>query len=237
MGHGNVNKGHHPEGGEMTKILVIDDEPDLVRFVRRALEAEGYQVLTTTNGLDGIRLALTERPDLIVLDLVMPGVHGEAVLSAVMAQDPGLRVLILSATGDVQLRISCLEQGAVDFLAKPFAVRELIVRVRSRLRENSGSRRRDILQVGNIALDLQARQLLVDGKPTVLSQREFLLLLHLMRNADAVCTRQELLSEVWGYDFDPATNVVDVCIGRLRAKLRPDLIVTVRNVGYQLQSA
>jgi DNA-binding response OmpR family regulator len=221
----------------MTKILVIDDEPDLVRFVRRALEAEGYQVLTSTNGLDGIRLALTERPDLVVLDLVMPGVHGEAVLSAVMAQDPGLRVLILSATGDVQLRISCLEQGAVDFLAKPFAVRELIVRVRSRLRESAGSRRRDILQVGNIALDLQARQLLVDGKPTVLSQREFLLLLHLMRNADAVCSRQELLSEVWGYDFDPATNVVDVCIGRLRAKLRPDLIVTVRNVGYQLQSA
>jgi DNA-binding response OmpR family regulator len=86
-------------------------------------------------------------------------------------------------------------------------------------------------------LDLQARQLLVDGKPTVLSQREFLLLLHLMRNANAVCSRQELLSEVWGYDFDPATNVVDVCIGRLRAKLRPDLIVTVRNVGYQLQSA
>jgi DNA-binding response OmpR family regulator len=221
----------------MTKILVIDDEPDLVRFVRRALEAEGYQVLTSTNGLDGIRLALTERPDLVVLDLVMPGVHGEAVLSAVMAQDPGLRVLILSATGDVQLRISCLEQGAVDFLAKPFAVRELIVRVRSRLQENATSRRRDILQVGNIALDLQARQLLIDGKPTVLSQREFLLLLHLMRNANAVCTRQELLSEVWGYDFDPATNVVDVCIGRLRAKLRPDLIVTVRNVGYQLQSA
>lgn len=221
----------------MTKILVIDDEPDLVRFVRRALETEGYQVLTSTNGLDGIRLALTERPDLVVLDLVMPGVHGEAVLSAVMAQDPGLRVLILSATGDVQLRIACLEEGAVDFLAKPFAVRELIARVRSRLQENSTSRRRDILQVGNIALDLQARQLLVDGKPTVLSQREFLLLLHLMRNANAVCTRQELLSEVWGYDFDPATNVVDVCIGRLRAKLRPDLIVTVRNVGYQLQSA
>jgi DNA-binding response OmpR family regulator len=221
----------------MTKILVIDDEPDLVRFVRRALETEGYQVLTSANGHDGIRLALTERPDLVVLDLIMPGVNGEAVLSALMAQDPGLRVLILSATGDVQLRISCLEQGAVDFLAKPFAVRELIVRVRTRLQENIAARRRDILQVGNIVLDLQARQLLVDGKPTVLSQREFLLLLHLMRNANAVCSRQELLSEVWGYDFDPATNVVDVCIGRLRAKLRPDLILTVRNVGYQLQSA
>jgi DNA-binding response OmpR family regulator len=221
----------------MAKILVIDDEPDLVRFVQRALEAEGYQVITSTNGLDGIRLALTELPDLVVLDLIMPGIRGEAVLSALMAQNPGLRVLILSATGDVRLRISCLENGAVDFVAKPFAVRELMARVHNRLQDKPASKRRDILRVGNIVLDLQAHQLLVDGKPTALSQREFLLLLHLMRNPDAVCSRQELLSEVWGYAFDPATNVVDVCIGRLRAKLRPDLIMTVRNVGYQIQSA
>ncbi|MGY4768795.1 response regulator transcription factor [Kribbella sp. CWNU-51] len=221
----------------MTKILVIDDEPDLVRFVRRALEAEGYQVLTSTNGLDGIRLALDQQPALIVLDLVMPGMHGEAVLSALMAQDSAFRVLVLSATGDVQLRIGCLEQGAVDFLAKPFAVRELIARVRGRLGEDTAHRQKNRLRVGDIVLDLEARQLLVDGRPTVLSKREFLLLRHLMRNADVVCSRQELLSEVWGYDFDPATNVVDVCVGRLRSKVRPDLIVTVRNVGYQLQSA
>src|SRR4051794_30829970 len=215
----------------MTKILLIDDEPDLVRFVRRALETEGYQVLTATNGLDGIRLALTELPDLVMLDLIMPGIHGEAVLSALMAQNPDLRVLILSATGDIQLRISCLEQGAVDFVAKPFAVRELMARVHSRLQEHTTPKRRAILRVGSIVLDLQTHQLLIEGEPTMLPQREFLLLLHLMRNADAVCSRQELLSEVWGYDFDPATNVVDVCIGRLRAKLRPDLIMTVRNVG------
>ena len=221
----------------MTKILVIDDEPDLVRFVRRALEAEGYQVLTSTNGLDGIRLALEEQPALIVLDLLMPGMHGEAVLSALIAQDSALRVVVLSATADVQLRIGCLEQGAVDFLAKPFAVRELIARVRGRLGEDTAHRRKNRLRVGDMVLDLEARQLLVDGRPTVLSKREFLLLRHLMRNADVVCSRQELLSEVWGYDFDPATNVVDVCVGRLRSKVRPDLIVTVRNVGYQLQSA
>jgi DNA-binding response OmpR family regulator len=221
----------------MTKILVIDDEPDLVKFVRAALETESYRVLTATNGVDGIKLALTEQPDLVVLDLIMPGIPGEAVLTALMTQDPTPRVMILSATGDVPLRISCLESGAVDFLAKPFAIRELLARVRSRLRDHSVAPRRETLQVGGIVLDLRARQLLVDDKPTALSQREFLLLLHLMRNADTVCSRQELLSEVWGYDFDPATNVVDVCIGRLRAKLRPDLIVTVRNVGYQLQSA
>ncbi|GAA1607102.1 MULTISPECIES: response regulator transcription factor [Kribbella] len=221
----------------MTKILVIDDEPDLIRFVRRALEAEGYQVLGSTDGLGGLRLALEQQPALIVLDLVMPGMHGEAVLSALLAQDSGFRVLILSATADVHLRIGCLEQGAVDFLAKPFAIRELIARVRGRLGEDASSRRKNQLRVGDLILDLEARQLLVDGRPTVLPKREFLLLRYLMRNPDAVCSRQELLSEVWGYDFDPSTNVVDVCVGRLRSKIRPELILTVRNVGYQLQSA
>jgi len=221
----------------MTKILVIDDEPDLIRFVRRALEAEGYQVLSSTDGLGGLRLALEQHPALIVLDLVMPGMHGEAVLSALLSQDSAYRVLILSATADVQLRIGCLEQGAVDFLAKPFAIRELIARVRGRLGEDAANRRKNRLRVGDLVLDLEARQLMIDGRPTVLSKREFLLLRHLMRNADVVCSRQELLSEVWGYDFDPSTNVVDVCVGRLRSKIRPDLIVTVRNVGYQLQSA
>jgi DNA-binding response OmpR family regulator len=221
----------------MTRILVIDDEPDLVRFVRRALETEGYQVLTATNGLEGLRLALDQQPALIVLDLVMPGMHGQAVLSALLAQDPSYRVLILSAAADVQLRIGCLEQGAVDFLAKPFAVRELIARVRGRLGEDASNRRPNRLRVGDVVLDLETRQLVIDGRPTVLAKREFLLLRHLMRNPDIVCSRQELLSEVWGYDFDPSTNVVDVCVRRLRSKVRPDLIVTVRNVGYQLQTA
>jgi len=205
--------------------------------VRRALETEGYQVLTATNGLEGLRLALDQQPALIVLDLVMPGMHGQAVLSALLAQDPSYRIIILSAVADVQLRIGCLEQGAVDFLAKPFAVRELIARVRGRLGEDASNRRPNRLRVGDVVLDLETRQLVIDGRPTVLAKREFLLLRHLMRNPDIVCSRQELLSEVWGYDFDPSTNVVDVCVRRLRSKVRPDLIVTVRNVGYQLQTA
>jgi DNA-binding response OmpR family regulator len=224
----------------MTRILVVDDEPDLLRFVRRALEAEGYRVQTAADGAEGLRLALTTEPDLIVLDLLMPGVDGQAVLSAVLAHDPEMRVLVLSATADVQARIACLERGAVDFLAKPFAVRELLARVRSRLRPDingNGSHAADVLRAGGITLDLRARRIQVDGRAIELSQREFLLLQHLMRNANAVCSRQELLSEVWGYDFDPATNVVDVCVGRLRAKMRKDVIQTVRNVGYQLQGA
>ncbi|MBB5788942.1 response regulator transcription factor [Jiangella mangrovi] len=222
----------------MTRILVIDDEPDLVRFVRRALEADGYQVLTATEGAEGLRLALTQVPDLIVLDLLMPGVDGHTVLTGVLSRHPHMRVLVLSAAADVEARVSCLERGAVDFLAKPFSIRELLVRVRSRLRgagEAGGVE--PTLRVGSISLDVRARRLTVDGRESTLSQREFLLLMHLMRHADAVCSRAELLSAVWGYDFDVATNVVDVYVGRLRAKLRRDLIQTVRNVGYQLQTA
>jgi len=222
----------------MTRILVIDDEPDTVRFVQRALIAEGYQVLTSTNGADGLRIALSEQPDLVLLDLLMPGLEGQVALSVLTAQDPSMRIMVLSATTDVHLRIACLEQGAVDFLSKPFVVRELLARIHARLcATGAGSKREDSLQVGDIVLDLKARQLHFDNRLMALSQREFLLLLHLMRNANAVCSRQELLSEVWGYDFDPATNVLDVCVGRLRGKLQKNLIQTVRNVGYQFQNA
>ena len=222
----------------MTQILVVDDEPELVRFVRRALEAEGYQVLTATDGADGLRLALTRMPDLMVLDLRMPGVDGEAVLAGVLARSPSTRVLVLSAAADVEARVRCLEQGAVDFLAKPFAIRELLVRVRSRLRAPTEKGPDEyLLRAGLITLDVRGRRLRVNGREASLSEREFLLMQHFMRNPDAVCSRSELLSAVWGYDFDPATNVVDVCVRRLRAKVSRDVIQTVRNVGYQLQSA
>jgi DNA-binding response OmpR family regulator len=222
----------------MTTILVVDDEPEVVRFVRRGLEAEGYQVLTATDGADGLRMALTKKPDLMVLDLRMPEVDGEAVMAGVLASCPSTRILVLSAAADVQARVRCLEQGAVDILAKPFAIRELLARIRFRLRESTD---RDpdefVLRAGPITLDVRTRRLRVDGGEAVLSEREFLLMQHFMRNPDGVCSRSELLSAVWGYDFDPATNVVDVCVRRLRAKMTRDLIQTVRNVGYQLQIA
>ncbi|MDX6282664.1 MAG: hypothetical protein QOH03_3735 [Kribbellaceae bacterium] len=222
----------------MTTILVVDDEPELVRFVRRGLEAEGYQVLTATDGADGLRMALTRKPDLMVLDLRMPEVDGEAVMAGVLARCPATRILVLSAAADVQARVRCLEQGAVDILAKPFAIRELLARIRFRLRESTD---RDpdefMLRVGPITLDVRTRRLRVDGAEAALSEREFLLMQHFMRKPDLVCSRSELLSAVWGYDFDPATNVVDVCVRRLRAKMTRDVIQTVRNVGYQLQIA
>ena len=221
----------------MAHILVIDDEPDLVRFVARALEADGHQVTTALDGAEGLRRAVAGSPDLVVLDLVMPGVGGRAVLSGLLAIRPDAKVLVLSAEAEVRARIEVLEAGAVDFLAKPFATRELVARVRCRLqRASSNDHDPQTLSLDGLSLDLRARRLKVDDRVVDLSQREFLLMQHLMRRSNQVCTREELLSEVWGYSFDPATNVVDVCVGRLRQKLRINRIHTVRNVGYELQS-
>lgn len=221
----------------MGRILVVDDEPDLVRFVARALEGDGHQVMTALDGADGLRKAVTGVPDLVVLDLVMAGIEGRAVLSGLLAVRQDAKVLVLSADASVRARIEVLEAGAVDFLAKPFATRELLARVRCRLGGQSRvGHDEQILAVGGLTLDLRARRLRVDDRVVHLSQREFLLLQHLMRRSPEVCSRAELLSEVWGYSFDPATNVVDVCVGRLRQKLRNNWIQTVRNVGYELQS-
>ncbi len=221
----------------MGDILVIDDEPDVVRFVRRALEADGHAVSHSCDGAVGLGMALNQQPDLVVLDLVMPGVDGRHVLGALRSVRPEMRVLVLSAEADVGARVEVLEAGAVDFLAKPFAVRELVARVRSRLasRTDDAGGSHDVVKVGGAILDVQRRSLEIDGRTVNLTHREFLLMRHLMQRAGRVCSREELLSEVWGYTFDPATNVVDVCVGRLRSKLCKDMIKTVRNVGYQLQ--
>lgn len=221
----------------MSSVLVIDDEPGITRFVQRALECDGLEVMTASNGSDGLRLALETAPDLVVLDLAMPGVNGEAVLAAVMAQRPGQRVLVLSAMGDVETRVRCIEQGAEDFLGKPFALRELVARVRRRLASDEVVQSRPYLTAGGLSLDLSRREAHYDNRAVPLSSREFLLLAYLMRHPDTVCTREMLLAEVWGYDFDPGTNVVDVYVRRLRLKLPEDAIRTVRNVGYQLQAA
>lgn len=222
----------------MARILVIDDEPDMVRFVKRALEADGHDVLTAVDGAVGLGLALSERPDLVVLDLVMPGVDGRHVLRAVRAAGPDVRVIVLSAESHVSARVELLESGAVDFLGKPFAIRELLARVRGRLTDldRDAADEQVVLRAGRVTLDVLNRSLVVDGRTESLTQREFLLLRHLMRRAGRVCSREELLADVWGYAFDPATNVVDVCVARLRHKLRCDVILTVRNVGYQLQA-
>ena len=174
---------------------------------------------------------------------MLPGLHGSEVLRRMLADRPDAKVLVLSAITGVETRVGCLEAGAVDYLAKPFAIAEFLARVRSRLRESGSDDRdrtvnragrltADEVEAGGIRLDTRRRSLDVHGTRRPLSQREYALLLHLMQHEGTVCTREELLSDVWGYTFDPGSNIVDVYVGRLRAKLDADSIETVRNVGY-----
>jgi two-component system copper resistance phosphate regulon response regulator CusR len=219
-------------GGEMTKVLVVDDELRICRFVARSIEAHGFQVDSAATAFEAMRLAATNDYALIILDLLLPDFDGYEVLRRVVEANPAQRVLVLSAVGDVESRVRCLRLGAVDYLAKPFAIAELVERVKHRIDQQSTVSLSRWLDVGGVRLDLQRRVLRVGERVILLSPREFVLMEHLMRHANEVCTRIELLGDVWGYSFDPGSNVVDVCVGRLRAKLERDLIETVRNVGY-----
>jgi DNA-binding response OmpR family regulator len=222
----------------MARVLVVEDEPRIVSFVSRALTSEGFAVDSALDGLRAVELAETGRYELMVLDLLLPGMDGLSVLRRIARSSPALPVLVLSALSDVESRVTALELGAVDFLPKPFALAELLARVRLRIRERVGPRPARVLTIGPLTLDLMRRVVTVDGGPPVgLSEREFLLLQCFMRRYDEVCTREELLSDVWGYSFDPGSNVVDVYVGRLRSKLGSERIETVRHVGYRLVAA
>ncbi|HEX6674294.1 MAG TPA: response regulator transcription factor [Actinomycetes bacterium] len=220
----------------MSRILMIDDEPGIRRLVTRALSTAGFEVDCAADGPTGLAMASEGRHELVLLDLMLPGLDGVGVLRGLMAARPSQRVLVLSAIGDVTSKVRCLELGASDYLPKPFAVAELIARVRARLRqptpESEVPKQERWLRVGGVELDTSRRVAEFQSRSVVLSHREFLLLRHLMHKAGDVCGREELLTDVWGYSFDPGTNVVDVYVGRLRAKLSARLIETVRNVGY-----
>jgi DNA-binding response OmpR family regulator len=224
-------------GVDMTNVLVVDDEPDILRFIQRGLMADGHTVTVSSEGADGLRVARQQRPKVIILDLMMPGLDGRAVLKELVSTSPAPRVIVLSGMADVRTRVGCLEAGAADFLLKPFAMAELIARVHAQTRSYRSDEAPDALEAGRLTLDLVQRTLYVDGRSVTLTNREFLLLQHLMGKPDVTCTREELLSEVWGYSFDPGTNVVDACVRRLRSKIKSDAIDTIRNVGYTLRSA
>jgi DNA-binding response OmpR family regulator len=218
----------------VARILVIDDEPKIVSFVSRALAADGFAVDSACDGARGLALATARRYELVVLDLLLPKIDGVGVLQKLMRRQLGQQVLVLSAISDVEAKVRCLDLGAADYLTKPFSLAELLARIRTRVRDQSSAPPPKHLRVGGLMLDLQ-RQAAGRGDGLVsLANREFLLLEHLMRNAGGVCTREELLAAVWGYSFDPGTNVVDVYVGRLRSKLGADVVETVRNVGYSI---
>jgi two-component system, OmpR family, response regulator len=220
----------------MSSVLAIDDEPDMLRLIQRGLSRDGHTVTACSDGAEGLRLARRSAPNVVVLDLMMPRVDGWEVLNA-LAHDAVLPpVIVLSGVADMPTRVNCLEAGACDFLVKPFPMMELRARVHAHTRAYGSQWSGGRVVVGRLALDPVERTLRVDGRLVPLTSREFHLLAHLMAKPDVCCTREELLAKVWGYQFDPGTNVVDACVRRLRAKIGQDSIETVRNVGYRLAS-
>jgi DNA-binding response OmpR family regulator len=215
------------------RMLVLEDEERIRAFLGRAFAAEGFTVDLASDGEHGLSLALAGSYEFVILDLMLPGRDGLDVLRALHRQRPELPVLILSARSDLATKLRGFELGAVDYLAKPFSLEELLARARVQLRRVHGAES-TTLQVGRLALDVTRRQARAGEIVADLPDREFRLLHFLMLHAGEVISRQRLLSEVWGFDFDPRSNVVDVCVRRLRRQLGPDApIETVRNVGYR----
>jgi two-component system, OmpR family, response regulator len=220
------------------RILVIEDEPRILAFLARGLEAEGFTVVGARDGREGVRLARELRWDLVILDLLLPRLDGMSVLRELERKQPTLPVMIVSARTDVSTKLRGFDLGARDYLTKPFSFDELLARIRVHLRQPVIAHEDHVLRAGNVALDLARRQACLGDRVVDLSDREFKLLHHLLESAGEVVSRERLLSEVWGYHFDPGSNVVDVCIRRLRKKLGPSSpIETVRHAGYRLSAA
>jgi two-component system OmpR family response regulator len=218
----------------MSRVLVVDDEPKLVSFVRRALATTGIPADGAVDGEKGLELALSGNYELVVLDLLMPGIDGTSVLEQTVRRVPEQQVLILSAFSDLDTKLRCFGLGAADYVTKPFALAELLARVRARLRVAGNGSGNPHIDAGGIVLDVSRRTADSGAGPVATSEREFLLLRYLLSHAGEVCTREAILADVWGMTFDPGTNLVNVCIARLRSKLGPYVIETVRNVGYSI---
>jgi two-component system OmpR family response regulator len=216
-------------GDPPARILVVDDEPEIGGLVERVLAADGYAVSRAGDGPGGLALAAGGAFDLVILDLIMPGMSGREVLSRLPRDQP---VLVLSCLSDVLTKVGCLDLGAGDYLTKPFQMAELLARVRARLRE--GPPADEWLRAGGLRLDLARLQADAGTGPVPLTRLEFLLLRMLMDHAGQPVPKERLLASVWGLEFDPRSNVVDVCVRRLRSKLGFELIRTVHGAGYQL---
>jgi two-component system, OmpR family, response regulator len=218
-----------------SRILLVDDEPRIRDFITRALVTAGYAVTAASCGSEGLRMARAGDYDLVILDLIMPDIDGRSVLAQVLKERRDQAVLVLSCLADVTTKVACLELGAQDYLTKPFSLAELLARVRVRLRGETHPVS-EVLRAGDLTLDVGRLQANIGHGPVALTRLEFLLLRELMEHAGQSVGKGQLLATVWGYDFDPGSNVVDVCVRRLRSKLGFELIKTVRGEGYRLAS-
>ena len=220
----------------MNRILIAEDEPRLASFLEKGLRASGFTTTVVDDGPGAESLADESDFDLLILDLSLPGKDGLEVLRALRSAGSRLPVIILTARGDPHDRVEGLESGADDYLAKPFHFEELVARVRVQLRGDHRGSEETQLRVGGVALDLRTRWASVDDETVELSAREFELLRTFLQHPNQVLSREQLLARVWGYDYDPGSNVVDVYVGYLRKKLGGQRFETVRGVGYRFRA-
>lgn len=221
------------------RILVVDDEPQIRGMVSRALESAGYAIDSAGDGRVGLALALAGDYQLVILDLVMPHADGRDIIGRLRRDRPDEPVMVLSCLSDITTKVACLDMGADDYLTKPFSIDELLARVRVRLRDEHQSGEHqpgDTIRVGQLVLDLGRMQADAGLGPVPLTRLEVMLLRELMEHTGQSVPKDMLLASVWGLDFNPGSNVVDVCVRRLRSKLGFDLIETVRGAGYRLAS-
>jgi len=219
----------------LKRILIVEDEPRLASFLEKGLAASGFTTFAVGDGQAASLVARDEEFDLVILDLGLPGMDGFKVLEDIRGRGQKLPVIVLTARDEVEDKVRGLDSGADDYVTKPFKFEELLARVRARLRAEP-SQEESELAVGSIKLDLRARRAEVAGEQIELSTREFALLETFMQHPGQVLSREQLLSRVWGYDFDPGSNVVDVYVGYLRKKVGADTVETVRGAGYRLHS-
>ena len=219
----------------MSRILIVEDEERVASFLVKGLRAQGYATDVATTGDDGLARALSGDVSLMILDIGLPDRDGFSVLRDLRRHDRRLPVVILTARDDVADKVAGFDEGANDYVTKPFKFDELLARVRTRLRERERAPEETVMRVGDVALDLRTRRALVGRRDVELSAREFALAEFLFRHPGQVLSREQILSNVWGYDFDPGSNIVDVYVGYLRKKLGRDSITSVRRMGYRLE--
>lgn len=223
----------------MKRILIVEDEIRIIQPVEKGLRLHGFMPTVAQDGSTAIAIARDVDFDLLILDIGLPNVDGWVVLKELRKRGEKMPIIILTARDDIRDKVAGLDGGANDYVTKPFSFQELLARIRLRLRETHllQEKEEQILTVGNISLNLHTHQVAIDNLLVELPAREFTLLEMLMQNPGLTISREQLLKEVWGYDYDPGTNVVDVYIGYLRKKLGANSIESVRGIGYRLYTA
>jgi DNA-binding response OmpR family regulator len=220
----------------MNRVLAVEDERRFASFLAKGLRASGFTPTVVDDGERASLIACDDDFDLVLLDVGLPKKDGFAVLADIRRRGQRLPVIMLTMRDDLDDKVHGLTHGADDYITKPFEFEELLARIHARLRRKPSAEEKTVYSVGNVTLDLRTRRASIAGRSVDLTARQFTMLEVLVRHPDQVLSREQLLSHVWGYDFDPGSNIVDVNVGRLREKLAPDVIETVRGIGYRLRT-